>query len=165
MRRRAAALARSRAVTTCALFVLVLAPMAYWLLRERAEQTSETWRNAYALAAAAPALGIAAAVLSLMTVLWRRSRPILRIDDQVRIRHSGVSFPLGELDTVQLWSREATYITLLPEHVGERVQDNARAVAPYSVKLPDDVTPRPFELAELIQQHRAGVRVDKIGSL
>lgn len=93
VRRRAAALARSRAVVSCVVFVVVLTPILVGLLVERADQDIASWSWAYALAAVAPALGIVIAVLSLGVVLWRRSRPVLQIDDRVRIRHSGVSFP------------------------------------------------------------------------
>lgn len=165
VRRRTAALARSRAVASCLIFVVLLSPILYGLLAERSRQRTETWQNAYAVAALAPALGIIAAVISLMVVLYRRSRPILQIDDQVRIRHSGISFPLEELSTVQLWSKGGTYVTLLPAHVQDRVQHSRKAVAPYSVRLPDDVTPRPFELAELIKDRRNEVHIDKLGVL
>ncbi|MGP6172677.1 hypothetical protein [Corynebacterium sp. A21] len=165
VRRRAGALARSRAVPSCIIFVVLLSPILYGLLSERSRQSTEFWQNAYALAALAPALGIIAAVISLVVVLYRRSRPILQIDEQVRIRHSGVSFPMDELGTVQLWSKGGTYVTLLPVYVQERVQQSRKAVAPYSVRLPDDVTPRPFELAELIKAHRNEVHIDKLGAL
>ncbi|MGD7002889.1 hypothetical protein [Corynebacterium halotolerans] len=168
VRRRAPALARSRAVLICIIFVLVLTPILVGLLAEQADQTAETWSHAYAVAAAAPALGIVLAVLSLVIVLWRKSRPVLVVDDQVRIRHSGVSFPVAELDTVQLWSRGESYVTLLPEHVPQRVGTNPttrKAVSAYTVGLPHDVTPRPFELAELLQNRKPEVQVDKLGSL
>ncbi|QGU07951.1 hypothetical protein COCCU_10160 [Corynebacterium occultum] len=165
VRRRAAALARSRAVAVCIIFVVLLLPILYGLLTERSRQSSGTWQNAYAIAALAPALGITAAVLSLAVVLYRRSRPILEIGEVVKIPHSGVSFPLEELDTVQLWSRGATYITLLPDHVPERVPHFLKQVASYSVRLPDDVTPRPFELTELIKARRGEVQIDKLGVL
>lgn len=165
VRRRAAALARSRAVGVCIVFVVLLVPILYGLLAERARQGPGTWQNAYTLAALAPALGIIAALLSLVVVLHRRSRPILEIGDMVKIPHSGVSFPLRELDTVQLWSQGGTYITLLPEHVPERVPQSRKEVASYSVRLPVDVSPRPFELTELIKNRRAEVQIDKLGVL
>lgn len=165
VRRRATALATSRAVIICVLFVVVLSPILIGLLLERAAQRSDAWVTAYSIAAAAPALGILAAIISLIVVLVRRSRPVLRIGEQVSIPHSGVVFPLTQLHTVQLWSRQKTHIALLPDHVPERVTTDPQAVAAYSVALPRDATPRPFELVELIKNVRPEVRVDKLGTL
>lgn len=168
VRRRAAALARSRAVVSCVVFVVVLTPILVGLLVERADQNIAPWSWAYAVAAGAPALGIVIAVLSLVVVLWRRSRPVLRIDDHVRIRHSGVSFPVAELATVQLWSQGDSFVTLLPAHVTDRVEsgpDARRTLAPYTVRLPRGMSPRPFELGEALQRRRTAIEVDRLGSL
>lgn len=168
VRRSVTALARSRAVIVCAVFVAVLTPILIGLLLERETQANDAWVTAYSVAAIAPALGILLAIISLIVVLFRRSRPVLRIGEDVFIPRSGVVFPITQLDTVQLWSSGDSFITLLPDHVPERVGANPKTRAPvaaYTVKLPQGVTPQPFELAELIQAKRPGVQVDKLGSV
>lgn len=168
VRRSLTTLAQSRAVVSCVVFVVVLSPILIGLLRERAILDSDAWVTAYTVAALAPATGILLAVVSLIVVLFRRSRPVLRISEQVVIPHSGVAFPVEQLATVQLWSSGDSYVTLLPDHVPERVGSDPKtrvAVAAYTVRLPQGVTPRPFELAELIRTHQPDVQVDKLGSV
>ncbi len=158
-------LATSRAVIICAVFVGGLLPILAGLVVSASRQTDEVWIMAYRIAATAPAAGVLIALASVVVVLWRRSRPVLTIDERVTIPRTGVSFPLDELDTVQLWSRDRTYVTLLPGHVTERVPADRRAVAPYTVAFPAGATPRPFELVTLIRDRKPGINVDKIGSL
>lgn len=158
-------LATSRAVIFCAVFIAGLLPVLAGLIISASRQTEELWVLAYRIAAVAPAAGVLIALLSVITVLWRRSRPVLRIDDRVTIPRTGVSFPLEELDTVQLWSRDRTYVTLLPGHVAERVPADRKAVAAYTVAFPSGATPRPIELVGLIREMKPGINVDKIGSL
>ncbi|AGF73111.1 hypothetical protein [Corynebacterium halotolerans] len=165
LRPSAAHLATSRAVIVCAVFVVGLLPVLAGLLFSASRQTDELWARLYAVAALAPATGVVIALISVVVVLWRRSRPVLRIDGCVTIPHTGVSFPLEELHTVQLWSRGRTFVTLLPGHVDERVPHDRKAVAAYTVAFPAGATPRPFELISLIKEVKPGVKVDKIGSL
>lgn len=168
VRRSVTALARSRAVVICAVFVAVLTPILIGLLLERETQVNDAWVTAYSVAALAPGLGIALAVVSLIVVLFRRSRPVLRIGEEVFIPRSGVVFPIAQLATVQLWSSGDSFITLLPDHVPERVGSDPKSRAPvaaYTVRLPRGVTPQPFELAELIRAQQPDVQVDKLGSV
>lgn len=168
VRRSVTALARSRAVVVCAIFVAVLTPILIGLLLERETQANDAWVTAYSVAAIAPALGIVLAIVSLIVVLYRRSRPVLRIGEEVYLPRSGVIFPVSQLATVQLWSSGDSFITLLPDHVPERVGSDPTSrvpVAAYTVRLPQGVTPQPFELAELIQAKRPEVQVDKLGSV
>lgn len=167
LRSAATYLARSQAVIVCAVFIIVLAPILVGLAVSASQQNEPTWETLYQVAIFAPAAGMIVALIMLIVVLWRRSRPTLRIDTHVYIPRSGVRFLLTELNHLQLYSRpeQGTFLALLPEHVTAGVTDDPLAVADYIVSFPKGATPRPFELVDLIQARVPHVGVDKLGTL
>lgn len=170
LRASAAHLARSRAVIIGVIFLIVLTPILIGLAYSARAQTDPTLETFYLVATAAPATGMLLALIMLVVVLHRRSRPVLRIDDRVTLPRTGVTFPLSQLSHLQLYSRpgRGTYLVLLPAHVAERVGrpgDDPRALTPYTVRFPEGATPRPFELVELICARVPEVGVDKLGTV
>lgn len=161
-------LASSKFFVIFVVFVLVMTPIFLGLYFSARSHSDSTLTWLYLLASAAPAAGMLIALLMLVITLWRRTRPVLLIDAaQVTIVRTGVSFPLDELAHVQLYSRprEGTFLVLLPQHVGERVQHDPTAVAPYTVRFPDKASPRPFELVDILRARVPGLNVDKLGSI
>lgn len=167
LRSAAAYLARSKAVIVCAVFILVLAPILVGLVVSARAQNEPTLETLYRVATFAPAGGMIVALIMLIVVLWRRSRPALRIDTHVYIPRSGVRFLLTELNHLQLYSRpeQGTFLALLPAHVTAGVTEDPLAVADYIVRFPKGANPRPFELVDLIQARAPHVGVDKLGTL
>ncbi|MDO5513331.1 hypothetical protein [Corynebacterium sp.] len=154
-------LATSRVVVVFCLFLLVLVPLLVGLLL--AARTAP-WPVLFFVAAAAPAFGLLAAAVMLAARLWRRSRPVLLIDDHLTIPRTGIRFPLDKLAHLQLYNRGGvTHLVLLPGHVSERVP--ARAVDPYTVAFPAGANYLPLEFVELVGQRVSGVGVDKLGTL
>ncbi|RNE49606.1 hypothetical protein [Corynebacterium alimapuense] len=163
-------LATSRAVITCVVFVLALVPILLGLLWSAGNQQQQVVGNLFYLAALAPAMGILISILMLVIVLWRRSRPVLIVGEQIQLISTGVSFPLSQLAHLQLYSKlgQGTFLVLLPEHIPERIgKDSAAflAAAPYTVRFPEGPKPKPFEMVELIGQRAPAISVDKLGTL
>lgn len=160
-------LATSRAVVVFFVFVLVMAPIFAGLATSAARQEEDTMSALFYVGAVAPAAGMLIALVMLVVVLWRRSRPVLLIDDRVRLPRTGVSFPLSRLSHLQLYSRpgRGTFLVLLPGHVAERVTGDPTAVEPYTVHFPAGADPQPFELVDLIRERAPEVGVDKLGTL
>jgi len=154
-------LATSRVVRTFIVFVVVLIPLLAGLLL--AARTSP-WPEAFLVAATAPAVGLLLAVIMLVGRLWRRSRPVLLIDDHVTLPATGVRFPLSQLDHLQLYRRGGhSRLVLLPAHVSERAP--SRAVAPYTVTFPAGPNLLPYELLDLLERRVGDVGVDKLGTI
>lgn len=154
-------LATSRVVVVFVLFVVVLVPLLLGLL---IAARASRWPELFLLAAAAPALGLGAAAIMLVLRLWRRSRPVLLIDDHVTLPDTGIRFPVDRLAHLQLYTRGGVpHLVLLPAHVPERVP--SRAVAPYTVAFPVGANYLPYELVDLLLRRVSGVGVDKLGSI
>ncbi|MFC6145667.1 hypothetical protein [Corynebacterium nasicanis] len=154
-------LATSRAVVVCGVFLVLLGPLLAGLL---VAGRYSAWPELFLVATAAPGVGIAAAVFMLVVRLWRRSRPVLLIDDHVTLPATGIRFPLSRLNRVQLYTHGGVArMVLLPEHVIERVP--SRAVDPYTVSFPAGANYLPNELLDLVGRRVSGVGVDKLGSL
>lgn len=160
-------LAASRAVAVGVVFLAVMAPIFAGLVVSAAQQEEPALSTLFYVGAVAPAAGMLIALVMLVVVLWRRSRPVLRIDDRVHLPRTGVTFPLADLTHLQLYSLpgRGTFLVLLPGHVQERVTGDAAAVAPYTVRFPAGATPQPFELVDLIRGRAPEVGVDKLGTL
>ncbi len=160
-------LATSRAVVVGVVFLLVMAPILVGLLVSATTQDTPTWSTLYLVAATAPAAGMLIALIMLVIVLWRRSRPLLLIDDQVTILPTGIRFPLDQLAHLQLYTLpgRGTFLVLLPRHVTQRFPDDLRAVAPYTVRFPEGGDPQPIELVDLILRRAPRAGVDKLGTL
>jgi hypothetical protein len=156
-----------RPVVVGVVFLMVMAPILTGLLVSSATVEQPTWSTLYLVAATAPAVGMLIAVIMLVAVLWRRSRPLLLIDDHVSLPPTGVRFPLRELDHLQLYTvpGRGTFLVLLPAHVPERFPQDPRAVAPYTVKFPEGGRPQPMELVDLIVRRTPWVGVDKQGTV
>ena len=153
-------LATSRVVVVFVLFLVVLVPLLLGLL---IAARASRWPELFLLAAAAPALGLGAAAIMLVLRLWRRSRPVLLIDDHVTLPDTGIRFPVDRLAHLQLYTRGGVpHLVLLPAHVPERVP--SRAVAPYTVAFPVGANYLPFELVDLLLRRVSGVGVDKLGT-
>lgn len=148
-------------------FVVVMAPILIGLLVSSATVEQPMWSMLYLIAATAPAAGMLIALLMLAVVLWRRTRPLLLIDDHVTLRPTGIRFPLQDLAHLQLYTlpERGTFLVLLPAHVTERFPQQPRAVAPYTVKFPDGGRLQPMELVDLIVQRVPRVGVDKQGTV
>lgn len=154
-------LATSRVVVVFVLFLVVLVPLLLGLLI--AAHTSR-WPELFLIAAAAPALGLGAAGIMLVLRLWRRSRPVLLVDDHVTLPDTGIRFPVDRLAHLQLYTRGGvSHLVLLPTHVPERVP--SRAVAPYTVAFPVGANYLPYELVDLLQRRVSTVGVDKLGTV
>lgn len=154
-------LATSRVVVVFVLFLVVLVPLLLGLL---VAARASRWPELFLLAAAAPALGLGAAAIMLVLRLWRRSRPVLLIDDHVTLPDTGIRFPVDRLAHLQLYTRGGVpHLVLLPAHVPERVP--SRAVAPYTVAFPVGANYLPYELVDLLLRRVSGVGVDKLGSI
>lgn len=154
-------LATSRVVVVFVLFLVVLVPLLLGLL---IAARASRWPELFLLAAAAPALGLGAAAIMLVLRLWRRSRPVLLIDDHVTLPDTGIRFPVDRLSHLQLYTRGGVpHLVLLPAHVPERVP--SRAVAPYTVAFPVGANYLPYELVDLLLRRVSGVGVDKLGSI
>ena len=154
-------LATSRVVVVFVLFLVVLVPLLLGLL---IAARASRWPELFLLAAAAPALGLGAAAIMLVLRLWRRSRPVLLIDDHVTLPDTGIRFPVDRLAHLQLYTRGGVpHLVLLPAHVPERVP--SRAVAPYTVAFPVGANYLPYELVDLLLRRGSGVGVDKLGSI
>mgnify|MGYP001089893151 FL=1 len=154
-------LATSRVVVVFVLFLVVLVPLLLGLL---IAARASRWPELFLLAAAAPALGLGAAAIMLVLRLWRRSRPVLLIDDHVTLPDTGIRFPVDRLAHLQLYTRGGVpHLVLLPAHVPERVP--SRAVAPYTVAFPVGANYLPYELVDLLLRRVSGVGVDKLGSI
>lgn len=161
------ALLTSRAMMTCVLFVLMCLPFLLYFLNGWNEGTG-TMRTLFGIAAVAPACGLVAALGSMLVVWWRRRKAVLVVGDQVHILRTGVSFPIAELATVQLWSDRTprSYVALLPAHVTERAETTGvRSIQPYVVALPRGVEPPPYELADLLMERNSGITVTRLGAL
>ena len=153
--------ATSRVVVVFVLFIVVLVPLLLGLL---VAARASRWPELFLLAAAAPALGLGAAAIMLVLRLWRRSRPVLLIDDHVTLPDTGIRFPVDRLAHLQLYTRGGVpHLVLLPAHVPERVP--SRAVAPYTVAFPVGANYLPYELVDLLLRRVSGVGVDKLGSI
>lgn len=154
-------LATSRVVVVFVLFLVVLVPLLLGLL---VAARASRWPELFLLAAAAPALGLGAAAIMLVLRLWRRSRPVLLIDDHVTLPDTGIRFPVDRLAHLQLYTRGGVpHLVLLPAHVPERVP--SRAVAPYTVAFPVGANYLPYELVDLLLRRVSGAGVDKLGSI
>lgn len=154
-------LATSRVVVVFVLFLVVLVPLLLGLL---IAARASRWPELFLLAAAAPALGLGAAAIMLVLRLWRRSRPVLLIDDHVTLPDTGIRFPVDRLAHLQLYTRGGVpHLVLLPAHVSERVP--SRAVAPYTVAFPVGANYLPYELVDLLLRRVSGVGVDKLGTI
>lgn len=154
-------LATSRVVVVFVLFLVVLVPLLLGLL---IAARASRWPELFLLAAAAPTLGLGAAAIMLVLRLWRRSRPVLLIDDHVTLPDTGIRFPVDRLAHLQLYTRGGVpHLVLLPAHVPERVP--SRAVAPYTVAFPVGANYLPYELVDLLLRRVSGVGVDKLGSI
>lgn len=161
------ALMTSKAMMICVLFVLVCLPFLFYFIVAWDEATG-TWRTLYAIAAAAPACGVLAAVLSMITVWVRRRKAVLVVDDSINIVHSGVHFPVSDLTRVQLWSDHArhSFMAFLPSHISERVEsDGVSSIKPYVVTFPEGAAPQPFELVEHLLETHHTLEVDRLGRL
>lgn len=153
--------ATSRVVVVFVLFIVVLVPLLLGLL---VAARASRWPELFLLAAAAPALGLGAAAIMLVLRLWRRSRPVLLIDDHVTLPDTGIRFPVDRLAHLQLYTRGGVpHLVLLPAHVPERVP--SRAVAPYTVAFPVGANYLPYELVDLLLRRVSGVGVDKLGTI
>ena len=154
-------LATSRVVVVFVLFLVVLVPLLLGLL---IAARASRWPELFLLAAAAPALGLGAAAIMLVLRLWRRSRPVLLIDDHVTLPDTGIRFPVDRLAHLQLYTRGGVpHLVLLPAHVPERVP--SRAVAPYTVAFPVGANYLPYELVDLLLRRGSGVGVEKLGTI
>ncbi|MDO5668729.1 MAG: hypothetical protein Q4G50_01870 [Corynebacterium sp.] len=154
-------LATSRVVRVFLGFLVVLVPLLMGLLLAAG---SSPWPEVFYVAASAPAVGLVLALVMLVGRLWRRSRPVLLIDDHVTLPATGIQFPLVRLTHLQLYTRGGIpHLVLLPEHVTERVP--SRAVAPYTVTFPAGANYLPYELLELLGRRVRGVGVDKLGTI
>lgn len=154
-------LATSRVVVVFVLFLVVLVPLLLGLL---VAARASRWPELFLLAAAAPALGLGAAAIMLVLRLWRRSRPVLLIDDHVTLPDTGIRFPVDRLAHLQLYTRGGVpHLVLLPAHVPERVP--SRAVAPYTVAFPVGANYLPYELVDLLLRRVSGVGVDRLGTI
>lgn len=160
-------LATSRAVVVFVVFVTVLAPIFAGLAVSAGEQGEGALSTLFYVGAVAPAAGMLIALIMLVVVLWRRSRPVLLVDDRVHLPRTGVTFPVAQLAHLQLYSLpgRGTFLVLLPAHVKERVTGDATAVAPYTVRFPAGAEPQPFELVDMIRARVPEVGVDKLGTL
>lgn len=156
-----------RPVVVAVVFLVVMAPILVGLLVSSYTVEQPTWSTLYLVAATAPAVGMLIALLMLAVVLWRRSRPLLLVDDHVTLKPTGIRFPLPELHHLQLYTLpgQGTFLVLLPEHVPERFPQDPRAVAPYTVKFPEGGRPQPMELVDLIVRRAPWVGVDKQGTV
>ena len=154
-------LATSRVVVVFVLFLVVLVPLLLGLL---IAARASRWPELFLLAAAAPALGLGAAAIMLVLRLWRRSRPVLLIDDHVTLPDTGIRFPVDRLAHLQLYIRGGVpHLVLLPAHVPERVPSGA--VAPYTVAFPVGANYLPYELVDLLLRRVSGVGVEKLGTI
>ncbi len=152
---------------TCVLFVLFCAPFLLYFLMEL-QDSEGTMQTLFAIAAAAPGCGIAAAVVSMLVVWSRRRQAVLVVDETVTIPRTGVSFPTSELTTVQLWSDRTprSYVAMLPGHINERAETTGvQSIQPYVVAFPSGADPQPFELAELLVQRKSDITVDRLGAI
>lgn len=161
------ALMRSRAMWTCAFFVLFCVPFLAFFLVEW-NQADGTLKNLYGLAASLPACGLVVAVASMCVVWGRRRKAVLVVDQQINIPKSGVSFALQELETVQIWSDQHahSHVALLPGHIEERITTaDVAALAPYIVTFPPGSDPQPYELAEILLSRKPDIKLDRLGRI
>lgn len=156
-----------RPVVVGVVFLVVMAPILIGLLVSSATAEQPTWSTLYLVAATAPAAGMLIALLMLAVVVWRRTRPLLLVDDHVHILPTGIRFPLQDLAHLQLYTLpgRGTFLVLLPEHVTERFPQDPRAVAPYTVKFPEGGRPQPMELVDLLMRRAPWTGVDKQGTI
>ena len=110
-------LATSRVVVVFVLFLVVLVPLLLGLL---VAARASRWPELFLLAAAAPALGLGAAAIMLVLRLWRRSRPVLLIDDHVTLPDTGIRFPVDRLAHLQLYIRGGVPHLVLPPTIARR---------------------------------------------
>lgn len=165
------ALLRSPAARTLVFVVVCLAPLAWWLYVSLGHATNPTLRLLYGIALAAPLCGIVVAIFSFLGFLVKRRRVVLRVDEEVSLVKTKVTFPLSALDTLQLFSKDgASYVALLPSHVSARLTaataaSGCHGIDGYVVEFPQYPNLQTFEVADRISAACPAVKVEKIGSV
>lgn len=158
----------SKPVRVCLVFLIFLIPVALVLwFPGRGGSGDGQLSLLYNIALVAPATGILVALLSLVAAVWRATRPVLRIDDRVHLPRTGVTFPLAELDRIELYVREGSHLALLPRHLGPEVSVRAvpKAVASYTVRFPEEANWQPVELADELRRRVPGLTVHNHGTM
>lgn len=161
------ALVTSKAMMTCVLFVLICVSFLLYFFIAWTDATG-TMRTLVGIAAAAPACGLIAALGSMLVVWLRRRKAVLVVGETVIIPRTGISFPVADLATVQLWSDRSprSYVALLPAHVRERANTTGvRSIQPYVVEFPKGAQPQPFEFADILLERKGDITVDRLGAL
>lgn len=165
------ALLRSPAARTLGLLIVVLAPLTWFLYRSLQATQNETLRLLYGLGVAAPACGIVVAIFSFLGYLVRKRRTVLKVGEQVSLPRTGVDYPLQELDSLQLFTKDGvSYLALFPAHVRERLtaataRSEDHKLDGYIVEFPARPNLQTFEVADRIQQVLPSVRIEKIGAV
>lgn len=160
-------LVTSKAMMTCVLFVLICVPFLLYFLTGWNDATG-TMRTLFGIATAAPACCLMAALGSMLVVWLRRRKAVLVVGETVTIPRTGISFPVADLATVQLWSDRSprSYVALLPAHVRERADTTGvRSIQPYVVEFPKGAQPQPFEFADILLERKSDITVDRLGAL
>lgn len=156
-----AALLKSKATKICAVFVVFMAVLLAVLLIGRPDEDG-VLRNLFSVAALAPAVGILAAIVSLLALSYKRRRPVLVIDSHVRVPHSGVYFPLSDLAILRISRRgNHSLATLVPRHLVEAGEAGSNDLGAYTIEFPQGPEPRPFELVDLLKAQVPGLVVEK----
>lgn len=134
-----------KAGVVCAILVSALVPTA-WLLFSSGDDG--LMGRAYSIAALLPLAGALVAMIAFVAVAWRRSRPVLVIDnDMVYIHPSRVEFPITQVSLIAYLPRPDR-VVILPHH---EAHADFHAAAPYTVVIPPYANYQPFELVDAIR--------------
>lgn len=166
----------SRAAKTCMVFLIVLAPITVVLLNAY-RMGNGTLHALYAVALLVPLVGMLVALLSLIVVAVRARRVVVRIDDEVAIKATGVRFPVTDLAAVQVWTRDEdgrtrSMVAFLPAHISFRCDaaslrhgELPEQVRDYVALFPYGARPSAYEVVDLLRQRYPHVDVDKLGAV
>ncbi|WP_018018980.1 hypothetical protein [Corynebacterium ciconiae] len=171
-----AAILRSKTTAVCVVSVLVFGLIGAALVGAWASETHETLRTLYGVAAALPIVGVIIALLQFCRfVLHARTRRLI-VGRMITIPATGVSFHRDQLRRIDIWSEQragviTTFMTLVPEHIEQRVDAHSLAhgvpaqLRDYCVRLPLGTRPTAYELADNLRESSPALEVNKIGKI
>lgn len=128
------------------------------------EPADSRLHSVYLIAALMPLGGALCAMLAVVASGRRRTRPVLRIGEEISLPHQRTSFAASELERVQFYSLEAdqNFLALIPGGVRVSTLDEAQR---YSARLPEQANLVPRELEGKLRERFPGVPIDHLGQV
>ena len=149
------------AVIIAVALLLIGGVLIYSALQEPADTRLHT---VYLIAALMPLGGALCAMLAVVVSGRRRTRPVLRIGEEISLPHQRTSFAASELERVQFYSLESdqNFLALIPG--GVHVSTLAEAQR-YSARLPEQANLGPRELEGKLRERFPGIPIDHLGQV